>query len=205
MSKKIQEQFGQAMMTQVAIFAKTDIKSVAALAANEYSHIADADLRNALAQTHYGTRWLYKLGLALLVDGDESSAHVRTQIIDYGSVCESLLKDSVGHGIRGGHFTGIAHTTSQATRGGNSLNWNNIDKTLKTRDYWWLIEVAQQERIVDAALAQELHRVRKMRNTVHLTYLAASNLRYVRSLAKRSLTTLSETIVATKAWKATHP
>lgn len=203
----IQEQFGQAVIEQLTSFARADIKTVAALEAAEFSHVTDAPLRHALAQTMYGARWVYKLGLALLTEGDERIAHVRTQVLDYGSICESLLKFVVGHGIQGSHFAGPAYTLKNATNGGDRLNWSpqRFERTLKDRNYWWLIEVAHAEGIIDQKLAKDLHRLREHRNTVHLTELTRTQLKYVLGLAKSSLATAHTTIAQTKAWIAKHP
>lgn len=77
----IQHQFGQAAIDSIAAFCTADIKTVANYAAEEFSHVSNAQLRTALAKTMYGARWLYKLVLGLLVDGDKSIAHVRTQVL----------------------------------------------------------------------------------------------------------------------------
>lgn len=97
-NKVIQEQFGQAIIDAMASFAKKDIKDVAALEADEFSHVSDPAMRTALAETLYGTRWLYKLGLALLANNQEQFAHVRAQIIDYASVSEALRLYAVSSG-----------------------------------------------------------------------------------------------------------
>jgi hypothetical protein len=101
--KPIQEQFGQQVIDAFAKFARSDLRSPADLAANEFSHISDASLRKHLSEVFYGVRWIYKLGLALLTKDEERAAHVRAQIVDYGSVSEGLLSHCVEHAIRNGH------------------------------------------------------------------------------------------------------
>ena len=49
-SKIIQEQFGQEIIDAMARFAKRDIKNVATLIADEFSHVANQDLQKALAE-----------------------------------------------------------------------------------------------------------------------------------------------------------
>ena len=99
-NKIIQEKFGQAIIDAMANFAKNDIKDVAALEADEFSHVADPAMKTALAETLYGARWLYKLGLALLANNQEQFAHVRAQIVDYASVAEALLADLIVQAYR---------------------------------------------------------------------------------------------------------
>ena len=94
-NKPIQEQFGQEIILAMRNFAKADLNDVGAIEANQLSHVGDASLRRTLAETLYGTRWIYKLGLALLVRDEEQLAHVRCQVIDYGSICEGILSDMI--------------------------------------------------------------------------------------------------------------
>ena len=44
-----------------------------------FSHVSDGGMQTALAETLYGARWIYKLGLALLVQDEEQMAHVRVK------------------------------------------------------------------------------------------------------------------------------
>jgi hypothetical protein len=88
LSKIIQENFGEAIIAAVIDFAKRDLSTVDQLTANEFAHVSDQGLRTTLAETFYGARWIYKLGLALLVRDVEQMAHVRTQVMDFGAVCE---------------------------------------------------------------------------------------------------------------------
>ena len=67
MSKVVQEHFGEAIIEAVRNFALSDLDDVQRLEATTFSHVGDAQLRQVLAETLYGARWVYKLGLALLV------------------------------------------------------------------------------------------------------------------------------------------
>lgn len=199
---RIQEQFGQRVIDSLAEFARQDIASVADLEANDFAFVHDADLRAAIARTMYGARWLYKLGLALLVSGDESIAHVRIQVVDYASVCEALTKYTVGHGIQRGCMKGQGWRTHR----GRVLDWTtNFDKTLKERDFRWAISVAEEEGIISTTLAAGLQHLRGLRNTVHITELATTQTVYYRGLAKVALTRVTATTRSCKAWKLKHP
>ncbi|MCV9938264.1 hypothetical protein OIU35_18090 [Boseaceae bacterium BT-24-1] len=198
-----QHLFGQAAIDSIKTFSKADIKDVAALQADEFSHVSDAALRRSVAQTMYGSRWLYKLGLGLLVDGIESVAHVRTQVIDYGSICEALLGDCILHGINRNVMVGAGYRTS----GNAAINWRNGPRAAKMdkRNFAWRIDVAAEEAIIDPQLRGHLTRLRNLRNTVHITKLATTRQQYYRVLAKSSYTTVHSTIAATKAYKAANP
>ncbi|WP_103333251.1 hypothetical protein [Pseudotabrizicola formosa] len=205
----IQEQFGQAAINTFVDFCRADIRAVADLEAVEFAHVADPALRRYLAQTHYGARWLYKLGLSVLVQGDESIAHVRTQVIDYGSICEALLSDCILHGIRGNAMTGTKYLTKDGgpARAGNNIGWNaaTAPAQITKRNFWWLIEVAGEEGILTPAQKGAVTKLRKLRNTVHITELATTQGHYYRTLAKLSLGTVQDVIAATRAYKVAHP
>lgn len=202
----IQEEFGRAVVDSIVGFARQDIPQVADFEAESFSHVKNQAVRGALARTMYGARWLYKLGLALVVSGDESIAHVRVQVIDYGSICETLLKEMVGQGVKGQYLSGVVWKTSGLVGNGDALPWvTKFDRVLRYRGFAWLVAVAREERMVDADLGARLDSLRRYRNTVHLTELASSKIGYVRSLAKDALETTLMTIRSTKNWAAVHP
>ena len=58
MAKPIQAGFGQVLIDAIADFARADPKSASELARDEFSHIVDAKMRQALAERLYGARWL---------------------------------------------------------------------------------------------------------------------------------------------------
>jgi hypothetical protein len=205
-SKAIQEQFGQEIIDAMARFAKRDIKEPAALAADEFSHIHDAALKQALAETLYGTRWLYKLGLALLANNVEQFAHVRAQIIDYASIAEALLADAIVQARAKGKLTGTQYQRKY-TRGNTRLTWNPADpsETVSYTTFEWRIKVAHESGIINAALSGQLNGIRTRRNTVHLTAKVMAGVVYYAGLAKRSHEAMHETIRQTKAWVAANP
>lgn len=58
---------------------------------DEFDFIEDIELRKRLAQEFYVARYIYKLGEALLVDGDRLHAHVKFQIVQYASIYEAII------------------------------------------------------------------------------------------------------------------
>ena len=207
MSKKvIQEQFGQAIIDAMANFAKKDIKDTAALEADEFSHVADPAMRTALAETLYGARWLYKLGLALLANNQEQFAHVRAQIIDYASVAEALLADLIVQACRKGKLKGQRWQCKHA-RGATPLTWNasNPEETVAYTTFEWRIIVALESGIINSKLSGQLNSIRTRRNTVHLTAKVKAGVNYYAGLAMRSHAAMFETISQTKAWAIANP
>lgn len=205
-TKAIQEQFGQEIIDAMARFAKRDIKEPTALMAAEFSHVQDVAMRQALAETLYGTRWLYKLGLALLADNVEQFAHVRAQIIDYASIAEALLSDMIVQGYRKNILAGPQYL-KKFSRGNISLVWNtaNPGETVSFTTFEWRIKVAHESGIINSNLSRQLNGIRTRRNTVHLTAKVMAGVVYYAGLAKRSHEAMYETIRQSKAWAAAHP
>lgn len=204
MSKVVQENFGDAIIMAVRNFAEADLDDVQTLAAQTFDHVGDAQFRQTLAETFYGARWIYKLGLALLVRDEEQLAHVRQQIFDYGTVCEGMLSDMLHHAIDTGRMHGQKHRYKDTVHHRYPINWNVQDKLrqLTKQSFHWHIDVAQDEQVISLPLASSLHRMRQARNTIHArartykAYLGTSH-----ALFQTVLDTVSET----KRWRAANP
>ena len=205
-AKPIQEQFGQRLMEVFAEFARADLDPPAHLEAHEFAHVEDAELRSELARVYYGARWIYKLGLALLVRDEERAAHVRAQIVDYATVAEGLLTDALAHAIRSNQTKGAAWRFSDLDRQQKAINWTatNLHATLARQSFWWLIRVAQEFGIVRGSLTQELNWLRDHRNSVHLRERSAIGKAAFLNQSKRAFETVGETIRQTKIWRVAH-
>lgn len=209
MSKKsIQEQFGQATIDAMTLFAKRDIGTISDLQTNEFSHVANPKVKKAMAETLYGSRWIYKTGLAMLANGVEQHAHVRAQIIDYTSIAEALLIDAITVAFKKGKLSGPQHTNASLQAGKVALlTWNaaHPHKTVEGRPFKWQIIVASESGIINSKLATDLQKMREHRNTVHIVVKAANNTSYSADLAKEALSAMNRTIKQTKAWMAANP
>jgi hypothetical protein len=202
--KPIQEQFGQAIINSVAAFARKDLDDVATLSGTLFSHVTDPTLRATLAETLYGARWIYKLGLALLVKDEEQMAHVRTQLIDYGAVCEGLLVDLIAHSITRGHMTGERYKFKDVKKLQRPINWavKDIQGQVTRQTFFWQIAVAEEENIISAPTIKRLHSLRDDRNTVHM---AARTFKAYLGRSHAAFETLRKVITEAKAWKAANP
>jgi hypothetical protein len=167
--KVIQEHFGDTIIGAVHSFADRDLKTVPELERDLFAHVTEANLRRTLAETLYGARWIYKLGLALLVKDEKQLAHVRVQVIDYGSVCEGLLSNMIHHALSRGVMKGTKYQFNDTTNLRTPINWHVSDTALQLekRSFHWMIVVAEEEGIIDRDLAHRLQNLRKERNTVH--------------------------------------
>lgn len=204
MSKPIQEQFGQAIISAVAQFASVDLEKPATLVAGSLAHIGDATLRRRLAEVWYGARWIYKLGLALLVKNEEQVAHVRAQIVDYASVCEGILLDMIDHSMGSGRLTGVKYKYKDPAQSRQPITWRvgSHKKQLERMPFYWFIVVAEEESIISAATATKLHELRKHRNHVHIR--TRTHAAYL-SKSKDAFDTVLRTVQDTSQWKAANP
>lgn len=204
MSKIVQENFGEAIIKSVADFARLDLPTIAQLTANEFSHVSDQALREGLAETFYGARWIYKLGLALLVKDAEQMAHVRTQIMDYGAVCEGLLSDCILHAIRTNKMNGQKYQFKDIQNMRGNINWQVQDQLaqLSKQTFFWHIDIARDEGMIDQSLQSRLHNMRRERNTVHVR--ARTHKAFV-GTSKALFDTTLKAIQQTKAWRAANP
>jgi hypothetical protein len=201
--KPIQEQFGETVLEAFRAFARQDLGNPAEYEATYFQHVADGQLRAALAETMYGARWLYKLGLALLVQDAEQLAHVRAQVVDYASICEGLLGDMIRHAISNNLVIGTKYRFKNTRKLANKLDWTNgLLPVLAELSFLWCIDVALDEGIIDSDLAHRCHVLRKERNAVHLrsrTYKAYIN------TSRSAFNVLTDTIQKTRDWRNSHP
>jgi hypothetical protein len=205
MPNTIQEQFGQAVIDSMKVFFRNDIRTPAQLGADEFSHIGDQVLKKTLCETLYGSRYMYKLGLAALTDGIEQYGIVRIQIIDYISICEAILGHMIFHAKNLNILKGTQYQYFD-TQMRKRMRWaTNPATTIDRTSFEWKIIVAFESGIIDAALKPHLDRMRIKRNSVHLTAKINQNITYYSRVANNAYTTLYSTIEQTKAWIIRNP
>lgn len=204
--RPIQEEFGQVLIDAVITFARADLKTVDELQRDEFSHVTDASLRKALAEVFYGCRWVYKVGLALLTKDAERAAHVRAQLLDYGSVAEGLLSHCIEHAIRGQHTRGNLHEWRDPDKKKTPINWDatNPAPQLEKQSFWWLIRIAEGFGIMDAPTKTAVDRLRNLRNVVHLRRAATGPRAYLNE-AQRAYESVLRLVRQTKTWCKKHP
>ena len=201
MAKPVQEQFGEKIIKAVGDFARDEMDDIPTLEGKYLFHVGNAGFRRTLAETLYGARWIYKLGLALLVTDAEQMAHVRAQLIDYCSVCEGVLSDMIVHGIDNGHMTGQKYQYKNVNHNTGPINWANSSAQIEKRNLYWLIEVARDEKIVTPTLKNDLHWLRKERNSVHLR---ARNYKSFLGKSHKAFGIMRKVFTQTQKWRAAN-
>jgi hypothetical protein len=205
--RPIQAQLGQAVMDAVRRFALADIKTPDMLITDEFRHVAEPRLRRRLADIFYGAKWIYKLGLVLLARDEERAAHVRAQVIDYGSVVEGLLLDAIAHAIRGNLTRGNSWQWRNPKKSTGRIPWNAANPEAQfvreKLSLWWLTRVAAECGIIDTRLEQDIEWLREARNKVH-PGASAGHQAYLNQ-SKKASEIVMRVIVQTRTWKALHP
>jgi hypothetical protein len=201
--KPIQEQFGQVIIDAVAEFAAIDLPTAASLEAGVFSHVGDAQMRRRLCEVFYGARWIYKLGLALLVKDEQQAAHVRAQITDYGAVCEGVLIDMIDFAMQKRLMQGSRYKFEDAVRKTKKIMWQfgNHRGVLGYRPLKWLIVVAEEERIISPACVKELEWLRGRRNSVHIRWQYKGS--YI-DTSRRAFEAVHLLLSDSKRWRAAH-
>jgi len=201
--KPIQATLGERLIALVADFARADVPTPDQLAASEFAYVEDRALRAALADVYYGARWLYKLGLALLVKDTERAAHVRAQLVDYASICEALLSDAIGVAIRKGRYVGDVWKYSDPDRKSRPIPWELREPAalLSKQTFWWFVRIAREFGIVGDELTGSLDWLRNQRNAVHLRQFASLGHAAYLNQSKKAYGIMMQTISETKSWR----
>jgi len=205
--KVIQEQFGDKVIEAFAEFAREDLDTPDELEAHTFDHVTDSKLRRELCQVFYGSRWIYKLGLALLTKEEERAAHVRAQIVDYAAISEALLSYCLVHAMKRNYAIGDAYKWNDPGKKKEPLTWDmaNPERLMSKRSMWWLVQVARSFNIITTTLEGELQWLREQRNTVHLRARAALGPTAFLNQSKRAFLATTGTITQTKNWSNGHP
>ena len=197
--RPIQEQFGGRVIEAFSEFARAEVKPIDDLVKNEFAHVNDPQLRQSLAEVLFGARWLYKLGLALLVRDAERAAHVRAQILDYASVTEALLQHAVARRIAAGLSAGTQFQFADKNQH-RKIDWTRGThaQIVGRQNFWWLVVVASEVGVITPLLSKEVDWLRKRRNTVHLLEHASVGRSSYLQHSERAFRALVATIRATK-------
>ena len=204
--ERIQEMFGQAVVSAFREFASRDLKSAIDYSTQTFGHIANPEVRDCFAEVFYGCRWFLKVALALQADNNERKSIARFQIIDYGSIAECLLLECCRHALNRKLFKYNYHEHQDPPDCKKPLNWTSkpVGEGSRTkRSFAWLIEVSHKEGIIDFPLSQRLRTLRNLRNTVHIAERAKlpnKSKSYQLRIAKKAYRAVNETIKQTRIW-----
>jgi hypothetical protein len=92
-TRAVEEALGQSIVDSIGYFLFRDIETQSE-AEELFEFVKDASDQGRLASAFRGARWQQKVGLmfARPVGHPAHSAQVRSQVIEYGAICESALR-----------------------------------------------------------------------------------------------------------------
>ncbi|RMO82507.1 hypothetical protein ALQ33_200144 [Pseudomonas syringae pv. philadelphi] len=116
----------------------------------------------------------YLLGKASFLDKVDIKGIIRTQMMEYGSVCEAILIDMVQTiginnkpaGVRP-KKDGKSKTIDWAKQGLFTLGVYGESSLKHSFTFSWLIDQCYKLKVIDLNLRERLHNLRKNRNLVH--------------------------------------
>jgi len=150
---------------------------------NEFRFIPETELRKRLGRAFYTARYIYKLGEALSVSGDEQHAFVKFQIVQYASIYEAVISNLLWGAYRNhpavvaleshevltevsgfsklmaATFDGsVVHTAVYKTK-------NKLRNNIAFRDK---VDCAVTIGLVDESYAEEIKELYTLRNLAHI-------------------------------------
>lgn len=142
----------------------------------------------------------YLLGKASFLDEVDIKGIIRTQMMEYGSVCEAILIDMVQAigihnkpiGVRPKKDSGGYKVIDWSKKGLFTLEIVGKSKLKHSFTFLWLIDQCYKLKVIDSNLRERLHNLRKSRNLVHP--IIPTSERYSGSLA--SARAAKETVMA---------
>lgn len=136
--------------------------------------IFSQNLRESAKFSAKSARIAYLLGKASLLGEHERKGIVRTQIIEYGAVCEAILLDLI-QSIGANNLP--LHARPDKDTRNNTIDWESggLFSTIKNKptimkyrfDFKWLIDKATKVGAIDKNLNKRASHLRKSRNLVH--------------------------------------
>ena len=192
---------GNRLLDALVKHAQEDIAvSPAEIADTHFSFLQDETLKTRLAETLYGAKWVYSIGKLLATERQELQAHVRTQVINYGAVCEAVLEYTIIDAAKMKKLTGEKRKFSNINKR-SKAKWGSPPVNLpKGTNFAWMVAVATEERIIDTDLEKRIMKLRTLRNTVHLTNKDWSDETNQPKQSKESYETLEAVLESVARW-----
>ncbi|WP_429066522.1 hypothetical protein [Aeromonas bestiarum] len=162
---------GNRLLDALTQHAREDIAaSPAEMADTHFSFIQDESLKQRLAETLYGAKWVYSIGKLLATENQELQAHVRTQLINFGAICEAVFEYAILDAAKMKVLVGEQWKYSDLNKK-NKIRWGSPPANLpRGTNFAWMVAVAFEESMIDADLEKRVTKLRELRNTIHLTH-----------------------------------
>lgn len=204
--EQINHETGKRIIDVLVTYARQDIPSPSELSQSSewFQFVSDEKLRLTLAETLYGALWVYRVGKLFATDRDELQAHLRTQIINYGAICEAVLEFTILQGAKFNLLKG-AGWRFRDEKQNNKLKWGSPPANLpKEVSFAWCIRVAKEEGVIESGVEIELNRLRNTRNSIHLNKKATESLDYEPKQSKEAFELMKAVVDQARKWLENH-
>lgn len=191
---------GERVIDSLVTFARQEIHTPSTLSNEWFQFVTDEKLRSTLSETLYGAMWIYRVGKIFATNREELQAHLRTQIINYGAICEALLEYAILHGVRHKALKQDSWKFQDENMK-QKLTWGHPPTNLPKRtNFAWCIRISIDEGIIQSEIEKDLTKLRNIRNSIHLSKKAADGLNYEPKQSKDAFELTKSVVDQTRVW-----
>lgn len=141
----INQAVGARVIESLVTYARLEIPTPSELSNEWFLFVTDEKLRTILSETLYGAMWVYRVGKVFATNREELQAHLRTQLINYGAICEAVLEYSILQGAKNKAFKGESWKFRDEKKK-QKLNWGSPPANLpKETNFAWCIRISTEE------------------------------------------------------------
>lgn len=198
----VKQAVGEHVIEALVMYVRLEIPMPSTLSKDWFFFVTDEKLRMTLSETLYGAMWVYRVGKVFATNREELQAHLRTQLINYGAICEAVLEYAVLQGAKQKALKGKkwGFRDEKMTQ---KLKWGSPPANLpKGTNFAWTIRIAIDEGVIQQDIETELTKLRELRNSIHLSKKAADSLDYEPKQTKDAFDLMKLTVDQSKGWLA---
>lgn len=196
----VNQAVGERVIEALVAYARLEIPTPSTLSTQWFQFVTDEKLRTTLSETLYGAMWVYRVGKVFATNREELQAHLRTQLINYGAMCEAVLEYAVLQGAKQKMLKGRKweFRDEQMTQ---KLKWGSPPANLpRGTNFAWCIRIAIDEGVIQPDIEKDLTKLRELRNSIHLSKKAADSFDYEPKQSRDAFYLMKMTVDQSKNW-----
>lgn len=198
----INQAVGARVIESLVTYVRLEIPTPSDLSNEWFLFVTDEKLRTILSETLYGAMWVYRVGKVFATNQEELQAHLRTQLINYGAICEAVLEYSILQGAKKNAFKGESWKFRDKKEK-QKLTWGSPPANLpKETNFAWCIRISTAEGTISPEVEKKLNKLREIRNSIHLNKKAAENLDYEPQQSKDAFELMKLVVDQSRNWLA---
>lgn len=191
---------GERVIDSLVNFARQEIPTPNNLSNDWFLFVTDEKLRTILSETLYGAMWVYRVGKVFASNREELQAHLRTQLINYGAICEAILEYAILQVAKHHAFKGDSWKFRDEKKQ-QKLTWGTPPANLpRFTNFSWCIRVAVDEGGIRQNEERALTKLRELRNSIHLSNKAIENIDYEPKQSKEAFELMKLVVEQSRDW-----